>query len=206
MKQRLIFPLLGLGALALGTILLLVLRMLATPPAQALPTLSALPQFALTDQTGAPFTRESLAGKAWVADFIFTHCSGTCPRLTAQMHKLAQRTDPSLPVRFVSFSVDPENDTPEVLAEYARKIPADGRWTFVTGDADAVKDTVVKGFKMTAQRVEKGAGEYDVVHGNWFVLGDASGRVRGYYHVETPEELDALAEDLARVARAKDSS
>src|SRR5262249_10817663 len=105
--------------------------------------------------------------------------------------------------RFVSFSVDPENDTPEVLAAYAKKAGADtSRWTFVTGPSQTMQETVVLGFKMTQQRMERGANDYDVLHGNWFVVGDARG-IRGYYPTETDDDLKAIADVVTRLARGQ---
>src|SRR5262249_39324854 len=65
-----------------------------------------VPDFTLTDQDGKSLTRADLAGKVWIADFIFTNCAGTCPMITSTMHRLQG----ALPaeVHFVSFSVDPE--------------------------------------------------------------------------------------------------
>lgn len=187
-------------ALAAG----LAITVRAMRPKPPLPVLAPMPQFTLTDQTGARFSAVDLASRhAWVADFIFTHCTQTCPRLTASMKKL----DAMLPddvkknVRFVSFSVDPENDTPDVLAAYAKKNGADpSRWTFVTGPSQPMQETVVLGFKMTDQRMERGANDYDVLHGNWFVVGDGQG-IRGYYPTETDEDLKAIADDVTRLAR-----
>jgi len=206
MKQKIIFPILGLGALAFGAALLLLLRVLDPRNAHALAPIAQLPEFALVDQTGAAFTQRSLSqSDVWVADFIFTSCTGTCPGLTSQMKKLATRAPSN--VRFISFTVDPERDTPEALATYAAKVPADpARWSFVTGEASKVREAVVSGFKMTADKVQKGAGEYDVVHGNWFVLGDGSGKIRGYYHVDSDEELEVLARDVALLADRRGAS
>lgn len=170
-------------------------------PKAPIPVLGQVPELALVDQRGAPFTQASMVGHVWVADFIFTHCTQTCPKLTARMKEL----DAKLPapvrdrVRLLSFSVDPENDTPPVLAEYAAKAHADpSRWTFVTGPSDAMQKTIVQGFKMTAQRT--GAGEQDILHGNWLVVGDGAGKIRGYYSVESDAEVDAVVADVKRLA------
>jgi protein SCO1/2 len=178
---------------------------------QPLPKLGTLPAFALRDQSGAPFGDADMRGRPWVADFVFTKCPSTCPMLTARMKQLQgivleeekKRGKPTL-VRFVSFSVDPENDTPAVLDAYAKKNGADPRlWTFVTGEAPAVQQVIMAGFKISTQRIETGAGEYDVIHGNWFVLGDATGTVRGYYEVKEPGQVEALAKDLFRVEQGQ---
>src|SRR5688572_4175937 len=81
-----------------------------------LDTFFLVPPFSLVDQQGKAFTNSSLSGKVWVANFVFTRCAGPCPTMTAEMASLAQAvSDPD--VRFVSFSVDPDYDTPAVLKD-----------------------------------------------------------------------------------------
>jgi protein SCO1/2 len=107
-------------------------------------------------------------------------------------------------VRLVSFSVDPDNDTPPVLADYAAKSNADlARWTFVTGPAEDVAKAVVLGFKVSAAKVARQAGDYDVIHGNWLVLVDKKGDFRGYYQVEEPRDFETLLADAQRVGRER---
>ncbi len=172
-------------------------------PKPPLPLYGTVPTFALTDQSGASFTNADMLGKAWVADFVFTHCTSTCPTLTAHMKQLETTLDAKgkgAGVRFVSFSVDPENDTPPVLAAYAAKAGADApRWTFVTGASDDIQKTVVDGFKVAIARTDRGGGENDILHGNWFAVGDARGRVRGYYIVENEDDMKVLVDDVTRL-------
>lgn len=100
-------------------------------PASALPVLFDAPHFALTDQNGSPFDSSSLTGKVFVLEFIFTTCPGACPALMTQMAKLdKQITDPR--IRFITISVDPTTDTPEILKAKAASLGADSRWTWLT--------------------------------------------------------------------------
>jgi protein SCO1/2 len=177
----------------------------AMRPEKPLPLMGSVPPFALVDQDNRPFTLETLKGKVWVCDFIFTYCQASCPRLTARMRhlqeRLLQRGDADK-VRLVSFSVDPETDTPDVLAAYAKAHGADFRdWSFVTGPSEFVQAVVVQGFKVAAVREEKGAGPESVTHGNWFVLGDRAGTIRGYYSVDAESDVDSLAADILRLER-----
>jgi protein SCO1/2 len=195
-----------LGGLAIATGLALLARGFSpwSAPSPAMPVYGHVPPMHLVDSQERPFTDEALLGHVTVVDFIFTHCTASCPRLTARMGeleaRLAQEGDGG--VRLVSISVDPENDTPEVLARYAGQAHADPvRWSFVTGPADDVEKAVVAGFKVAAAREAKGAGESEVVHGDWFVLVDARGDIRGYYPTGTPEEFEALWRDLHRAER-----
>lgn len=190
-----------LGALALATALAFTARLMR--PRAPLPLLGHVPVFQLVDERGDRFTTESLLGHVSVVDFIFTHCTSSCPRLTARMAELQEsvRRDP-IGVRLVSFSVDPENDTPATLAAYAAKAGADpARWTFVTGPVEDIERAVELGFKVSAAKVAKGASDYDVIHGEWFVLVDPSGDIRGYYPTSEAREFQALLDDVKRLER-----
>ena len=102
--------------------------------AEDVPVLGQLPEFALVDQDEQVFTRETMAGDIWVSAFVFTHCRSTCPRLTAHMKGLQTRVSDVPHASFVSVSVDPRNDTPEVIKAYMTKNALDERnWRFVTG-------------------------------------------------------------------------
>ncbi|MBI5516164.1 MAG: SCO family protein [Deltaproteobacteria bacterium] len=181
------------------------LRVHARPPA---PVLGALPELQLTDDRGRPFTLASLRGRVWVADFIFTSCPSSCPRLTAYLRRVQDRTRRhGDAVGLVSFSVDPEVDTPERLRGYAARHGADpARWRFVTGDLGMMQRTVVHGFKIhmeaaphPSQRTQP-LGIMDIAHGNQLVLLDRHARLRGYFHADDGE-LDALlgaVQDLTR--------
>ncbi|MDP9150407.1 MAG: SCO family protein, partial [Myxococcota bacterium] len=187
----------GAAALAIG--LALVARSLR--PTHAMPVYGHLPAFQLVDERGAPFAPESMLGHVNVVDFIFTRCTSSCPRLTSRMTEVQSRLALRAPdVHFVSFSVDPENDTPSVLAAYADKAHADpARWRFVTGPLDAIERAVVLGFKVAAAKIAKGADDYEVTHGEWFVLVDRSGDIRGYYPIDEPSDVDALVGDVMRL-------
>ncbi len=195
-----------LGGLALAVALAVTARSMR--PRAPLPVLGHVPSFRLIDEHGAPFTSETMLGHVSVVDFVFTRCTSSCPRLTARMAELQQRLGRGGrgegDVRLVSFSVDPENDTPAVLADYAAKAGAQaGRWTFVTGSVDDIERAVVLGFKVSAAKIAKGATDYDVVHGEWLVLVDRAGDLRGYYPVGEESEFQALVDDVARVAHEK---
>ena len=155
------------------------------------PSLLEVPAFELTSQDGEAFGTGDLRGKVWVANFIFTRCPTICPLLTSQMKGLSE-TLQGTPVRYVSFSVDPGNDTPEVLTAYAERHGADtARWTFLTGANDAVEEVVVRGLRVHIGEAD-GAG--NILHGSHFVLVDGTGTIRGYYE-STPEGLTDLAND-----------
>src|SRR5438128_1905815 len=98
-----------------------------------------LRSFTLTDRTGKVVSRSHLDGYVWVASFIFTRCSGPCPAVTASMAKLQKEFADKEDFMLVTFSVDPEHDTPEVLKRYADSFRADPKcWLFLTGNRDEI--------------------------------------------------------------------
>src|SRR5450432_2897604 len=85
-----------------------------------LPSLGLIPDFTLTDQSNQEFrSADALKRKVWIADFIFTHCPGPCPRMTSQLRKVQDALAGEPGIRLISFTVDPARDTPPVLAAYA---------------------------------------------------------------------------------------
>src|SRR5205814_4187981 len=115
---------------------------------RTLPAYGTVPKFELTNQDSQPFGSPALAGKIWIADFIFTNCPGPCPIISTRMSEL-QKPLAKSDVRLVSFTVDPEKDTPEVLRTYAGKLNArPGRWDFLTGPRAAIYSLSKDGFKL----------------------------------------------------------
>jgi len=166
------------------------------PALQSLPVMATLGDFTLRDQTGKNFGTAELRGKVWVANFIFTNCSTVCPRLSKKMSEVQQRSrNLGNAIRLVSFSVDPEHDTPDVLAEYAKRQHANPRvWSFLTGDLASIERAVIGGLKIGMGH--EGEAPQTIFHDNHFVLIDARMRVRGYYLVEDAGEVDRLLRDV----------
>jgi protein SCO1/2 len=190
---------LAIAALAL-TVAPTLLRGLFGEPG-ALQTYGHVPAFHLVNERGAPVDERSLQGHVTVVDFIFTRCPSSCPRLTARMGELQGRLAQSKSgVKLVSISVDPDNDTPPVLAAYAAQAHADpSRWSFLTGATKDVQDVVVSGFRVAASKQARGANDYDVIHGDWFVLVDPRGDIRGYFTTTEPKDLDAIVKAIDKV-------
>ena len=179
-------------------ILLLVSLLPACSSENNLPNYYPLPDFALTDQTGKPVTLRDLAGKVWVADFIFTNCGGTCPLMTDKMRKLQEALPPD--IHLVSFTVDPSRDTPKVLAAYAQEHSANrDRWLFLTGDKEALYDICVRGFRLPLD-AEGGTPAEPIAHSTRFVLVDKQGEIRGYYSGTEEQELRRLAADAKKLS------
>jgi protein SCO1 len=157
-----------------------------------------VPDFSYVDQTGARLSNRELAGHAWVADFIFTSCSSACPVLSARM-VLLQRQVTAPGARFVSFSVDPEHDTPAVLAAYARKWHADPRWHLLATDARTLP-SLTAAMKVRVQAT--GDATDPIMHSSRLLLVDGDGRVRGVYDSGDEAAMRRLAADLRRLSDA----
>ena len=162
-----------------------------------LPVYGRVPDFHLTSQTGAPFDRNSLDGKIWVADFIFTNCTSSCPRMSRQMGRVQSAVAEFPDVQLVSFSVDPQRDTPAVLAEYAKRYHAQpGRWNFLTGDAKTLDALDRRAFML-------GNVDGSLEHSTRFVLVDRQGRIRGYYGASQDDPTPSLIVDIRRLERER---
>jgi cytochrome oxidase Cu insertion factor (SCO1/SenC/PrrC family) len=158
-----------------------------------------VPSFQLTNQNGQPFGSSQLAGKIWIADFIYTTCPGPCPMISGRMSELQkplEKTD----VHLVSFSVDPEKDTPEVLRGYAERLQAEpGRWDFLTGPKSTIYKLSHDGFKLA---VSDGSHEQGIpVHSTRIVLVDRHGQIRGYYDATEPDAITKLLADTNHLLR-----
>jgi len=173
-----------------------LLRSAPPPP----PLLGALPEFTLTDQTGHPFGTRDLRGRVWVANFIFTSCAGSCPLLSQKMVEVGRRARQLGPdFHLVSLTVDPERDTPAVLAGYAARYGAHPqKWSFLTGPMATIQSAVVDGFKVGMGK-EKVGDFWEIFHGENLVLVDRELRIRGYFPA-TSEGLDRLLEALGSIA------
>lgn len=154
-----------------------------------------VPAFSLTDQEHQLFTLNDLKGKVWIADFIFTTCTGPCPLLTQKMSQLAkQLSNPD--IQFVSFSIDPDTDTPAVMKAYKAKFSDDPRWHFLTGPDNATYN-IAKALKLPAVPA---TGDNPIFHTTKFTLISPAGDVAGYYDYNDPAELTKLASDARSLA------
>jgi cytochrome oxidase Cu insertion factor (SCO1/SenC/PrrC family) len=164
-----------------------------------------LPDFQLTDQTGSVVSSQSLAGRVTLLDFVYTHCTDACPLLSATFQetqrKLADDTALASKVSLVSVSVDPQHDTPPVLAEYAKQFKADpSGWKMLTGDWDQVYD-VLTGLKVATRPPRPPAdapalGGTELTHTTRIIVIDPQLQVRAYL-----DGQDATADDLIKSAR-----
>lgn len=189
-------------ALALAAPVALALK-LRPPP---VPVYRALPAWRLTDHRAQPYGSVELRGHPYVANFIFTSCPFSCPRLTRHMKRvqdaLAREGSDVAAVRMVSFTVDPEVDTPARLDRYAAQYGADAaRWRFVTGPTPDIQRLSVDGFQLAMGAPPEGRPQgYNILHGEFIMLVDGRGRIRGYYRSDD-DGLAKIVRDAETVAR-----
>ncbi|MFD2245745.1 SCO family protein [Pontibacter ruber] len=149
-----------------------------------------VPDFTLTSQQGKPVAQNDLLEGVYVANFFFATCPSICKDMSSQMVRVQEAFQNNSSVKLVSFSVNPEHDTPQVLQEYAERYNADPKmWYFLTGERSKIYDLAIKGFYLPVQAVP---GEEDFIHSEKFMLVDKYKRVRGIYDGTDPDDVDRL--------------
>jgi protein SCO1/2 len=176
-------------------------RSLATPE-ERLRRYWQIPEFALQDQNSQPFVSSQMTGKLWVVDFFYSSCPGPCPMLSSRLSDIHKQLKNEPQVGFLSISSDPEKDTPEILSVYAKKFAADNRWSFLTGQKQAVYKLANEGFKLSLQEVV-GAPE-PISHSTRLALVDHEGWVRGFYEgvgADSEKAAPRLIEDIRELLK-----
>ena len=183
-----------------------------------------VPDFALRERSGRRVTRADLLGKVWIANFIYTRCTETCPLQSARLARLQAEFPGEEALRFVSITVDPERDTPAVLARYAERYAADSvRWLFLTGEKQAIYHLAKEGFRLgvvdpddqaraggllvalgpapaEATHGSKGL----VIHSSRFVLVDRQERIRAYHLPDDQASLERLRQNVRILLRERE--
>ena len=203
LQRRLLWSLLATVMLAIAFTAVMAPRWSRTELGEPPMILGHAPEFSFLNRDGRTVSNADLAGRPWIANFIFTRCAISCPRLTQRMAQLESLLPSDLEVFRVSFSVDPEYDTAEVLQTYAESWDIeDPRWWFLTGDREVMRAVVMEGFKLAVD-MDPPPGSFSpgepILHSTRFVLVDRDGSIRGYYDVVRGEEMERLARDLAAI-------
>ena len=184
----------ALALIVTGIVALYVKERTAPPPA----VLWHVADFQLTNQLGNPVSLETLRGKIWVANLIFTRCPGPCLQMTQRMQGLQS----ALPTgtQLVSLTTDPDYDTPPVLAKYAARFGAQAeRWQFVTGTRDQLRTLAVDSLKLVLQDVpaaERNSENDLFIHSTLFVVVDGRGRVRAAIESEAGYRDETAAREI----------
>lgn len=153
--------------------------------------------FSFTDQDGNEFSKEDLDGQFWVADLVFTNCTDVCPPMTANMANLQQQLDNEdmNDVQLVSFTVDPNRDTPEVLKEYAEERGAINfdNWHLLSEyDFDTIKKLSIKSFKSPLQQIPD---TDQFTHTNQFFLVSPEGNaIKSYDGIDLGEVKEIVSD------------
>ncbi len=151
--------------------------------------------FSVPDTRGELWTPERLRGKVWIASFLFTRCLGGCPQVTSSMEEIQERMKDRKDLLLVSFTVDPDRDTPDELDQFASRFKANpDRWKFLLGQEDAIHAMIREQFKLGIVKNIPGDGKeikpgFEIDHPLKLVLVDKTGRIRGYYP-GLPSEVD----------------
>jgi cytochrome oxidase Cu insertion factor (SCO1/SenC/PrrC family) len=161
--------------------------------------------FSLTERNGRTVTSTDLAGKVWIASFVFTRCTGPCPQVTGTVARIQDALRSERDVRLVTFTVDPERDDPDELKKYADHFGADPeRWLFLTGPEAEQYRLIEKGFLQGVQR-NKGADAKpgaEVTHSTRLVLVDRRGHIRGFFDGRQVDDEGRTVDDVPRLRRA----
>ena len=151
------------------------------------------PAFTLTTQSETAFSHAQLSGKVWMADLMFTRCRGICLVLTQRMKKLQDELTDLPGWEMVSITVDPEHDTPRVLADYAKDHDCDPeRWVFLTGEKEAIRKLSIEGFRLAVE--DAGDNEKEpILHSQRIILVDSENQIRGFYDALDEEAMKQLS-------------
>ena len=203
-----VFRLLSRTTIVVATLLIALLlfrRTILEPSSDpaAVPTVKPVPAFRLTNQNGSTFSNEDFQGNVWIVSFIYTTCPGPCPRIIDAMKDVDRRLARPNQIRLAAISVDPETDTPEALRAYAASHRVDiNRWTFLTGNPDAVFDFVRNGFMlaMGEPSAEERPITGPIIHSSKLALIDHTGIIRGYYDSDDTSDVSLLIKHAQSLA------
>ncbi|RIW33290.1 SCO family protein [Bacillus salacetis] len=157
--------------------------------------------FSAVNQDGEKVDLEDLKGSIWITDFIFTNCDTVCLPMTANMAHLQNKLkEENLEsgVKLVSFSIDPENDTPDALKEYSQRYQADlKQWTFLTGySQEDIELFANRSFNSPAAKVD---GSNQFVHGTSFYLVSDNGTVLKQYEGVSDPPFEEIIADIKKL-------
>lgn len=163
-----------------------------------------IPDFEFINQEDTTLSSDEMRGKVYVANFFFSSCPTICPAMNYNLKQVQDRFLGYEDIYFLSFTVDPEYDTPAVLKEYEEKIGAvNGRWHFLTGDKQELYKTA-RDFFVNAMEDSTAAGGF--LHSEYLVIVDWEGRIRSrrdeqgnlkaVYNGTSPDEVNKLKDDV----------
>lgn len=169
-------------------------------PAGPLPSYGTVPAFSLIERSGESVDHRALLGSVWIASFLYTRCPGPCPAVAEMLGGIDREIGRWDDVRLVTFSIDPERDTPATLSEYAKSKGASAEhWLFLTGKQAEIDGLAQKGFLLSVTRPP----DAEIVHSTKLALVDRRGVIRGYYDGVSAETKAELLDDIRVLRREK---
>lgn len=163
-----------------------------------------LADFSLVDSSGRLIRRSDLDGKILIVDFLFTSCSLTCPAVNSQMAQVQQKTTNQPDVKLLSITVDPRDDTPDVLQKYGQRFGADtNRWLFLTGKKTALYDLIGKSFLAQDANDPFGYMPGNFSHTERIAIVDSHGNLLGYFDGLNQNTASAVIEEIAKIRNEK---
>ena len=176
-------------AFVAGALVLTILPFMQGKFLTAPPPIATLGSWELVDEHGKNFGSADLKGKVWIASFFFARCPSLCPKQQQDMGTILAHVEdldgkPGVaPIELVSFTVDPDNDTPEVLTKYMTRLAAPfGKWKFLTGKREVIEEILVKRFLVAMGKPDGTIG--DIAHASKFALVDQNGDLRGFWDTD----------------------
>ncbi|MFN0117503.1 MAG: SCO family protein [Elusimicrobiota bacterium] len=157
--------------------------------------------FEFTERSGKKITQEDLKGKISIVDFVFTRCMGPCPLMTKKMSDFSKEFLHKSNLQFISLSVDPDFDTPQVLTKYAQTYNADPqKWLFLTGNREKIYHLVETSFKLLVEGDDIPKDGIDILHSTMFVLVNGEGKILGYYNTADSDQMKELKKRVEKLA------
>ena len=153
--------------------------------------------FSFTTQDHETLSLDDLQDDWWIANFIFTNCKTVCLPMSSNFSTLQKELEKrDLNVQLVSFSVDPDYDSPEVLKEYGERYDANFEtWHFLTGyDMQTIKELSIKSFRAFLKEPEEG--DDQVTHDTRFFLVNPEGEIVKGYDGVNAGSIDEIIEDI----------
>jgi len=139
-----------------------------------------IPYFEFINQDGQKVSSDDLLGNIYVADFFFVTCPTICPKMATNMGYIQNKFSDKKDLKFISMTVNPEQDSVSVLKEYAQKVHADTKsWSFLTGDKEKIYAVAFNGFFVSTMRDSIAPGGF--LHSQMLILIDRKGHIRGYF-------------------------
>lgn len=213
MKNKYGYIGISLIILVFGIWVLKEMRLRKEPSEVGLQKFEAIPNFSFTDSKSKIITKKDMQGKVFILKFFFTSCPNICPKMIKNARLLENKFFSHPNFEIISITIDPKNDTPEILKNYAQKRGiSQEKWHFLTGNEEIIYDFANKGFRLYAAKNEKVEGGFQ--HSGLFALIDKKGYIRSrtiqqannqiplkYYDGLDLKHIQMLKEDIAKLLK-----